>query len=184
MRKIAFGRNSCWNSVHSMELYILRHGIAKARELSGGKEDGERALTREGKQKMRRIAEGMKALDYSFDLILTSPLRRAEQTAAIVARVLCLKKRVKILPELEAGSRTKELIEALRQAASSFERVLLVGHEPDLSRLIVRLVTGGSDMAMTLKKGGLCKLTLTTLRQDQCAVLEWSAPPSQLARIR
>ncbi|MBI2947515.1 MAG: phosphohistidine phosphatase SixA [Verrucomicrobia bacterium] len=167
-----------------MELYILRHGIAEPRELSARMDDSERALTREGKQKMRRIAEGMKALEYSFDIILTSPLRRAEQTASIVARVLQSQKRVKILRELAAGHSTKELVEALRQPVNSFERILLVGHEPDLSSLIVRLVTGGSDMVMTLKKGGLCKLTVTSLRQSRCAVLEWSAPPSQLVRIR
>lgn len=167
-----------------MELYILRHGIAEPRELAGGKDDGERALTREGERKMRQIAEGMKALDYSFDLILTSPLVRAEQTAAIVASVLRLQKRVRILPELSAGRRTKDLVEALREVATSFEKVLVVGHEPDLSTLIVRLVAGEANMAMTLKKGGLVKLTVTTVRHGRCAVLEWSAPPSQLARIR
>ncbi|MBM3838981.1 MAG: phosphohistidine phosphatase SixA [Verrucomicrobia bacterium] len=167
-----------------MELYILRHGIAEPRELAGGKDDGERALTREGERKMRRIAQGMKALEYSFDLILTSPLVRAEQTAGIVASVLRLPKRVRILPELSAGRRTRDLVEALREAATSFERVLVVGHEPDLSSLIVRLVTGGANMSMTLKKGGLVKLIVTTLRPSRCAVLEWSAPPGQLARIR
>ena len=67
-----------------MDLYILRHGIAEPSEASSVKDDSERALTAEGKQKMRRIAKSITALKYSFDVILTSPFRRAKETADIV----------------------------------------------------------------------------------------------------
>lgn len=167
-----------------MELYILRHGIAEPRETSGVRDDSERALTQEGAAKIRRIAEGMKALEYSFDAILTSPFRRARETAEIVASVLRLKECLTILPALAAGEKTKELMQALQRRTDLFERILMVGHEPDLSILIAHLVTGGPDLAVTLKKGALCKLSVTSLRHGRCAVLEWLAPPSQLTRIR
>ena len=167
-----------------MDLYILRHGIAEPREASGVKDDSDRALTTEGEQKMRRIAKSITALKYSFDVILTSPFRRAKETADIVAGVLQLKKRVKILPALAAGEPTKKLLEALQDHLNTFESVLIVGHEPDLSSLISHLVAGGPRMVINLKKGGLCKLTVSSLRNGRCAVLEWLVPPSQLTRIR
>ena len=167
-----------------MELYILRHASAQPLEASSTSKDSDRALTPEGERKMRRIAKSMEALGLDFDAILTSPFRRAKQTADIVASVLRLKSRMKILPALAAGERTKKLIEALHQPVETFERILIVGHEPDLSSLISHLVTGGPDMVMTLKKAGLCKLTLSSVRYGRCAVLEWLLAPSQLARIR
>ena len=167
-----------------MDLYILRHGIAEPREVSGVKDDSARALTPEGEQKMRRIAKSITALEYSFDVILTSPFRRAKETAGIVADVLRLKKRVRILPALAAGEPTKKLVEALQDHLNTFESVLIVGHEPDLSSLISHLVSGGPRMALNFKKGGLCKLTVSSLRSGRCAVLDWLAPPSQLKRIR
>lgn len=167
-----------------MDLYILRHGIAEPREASTSMKDNERALTSEGERKMRRIAKGIKTMELSFDVILTSPFRRAKQTAEIVAGVLQLRKQLRILPALAAGEKTKDLVAALEDPLSTFEAVLLVGHEPDLSSLISRLVVGGPDMIMSLKKGGLCKLTLSSVRYGRCAVLEWLLAPSQLARIR
>ena len=68
-----------------MELFILRHGIAELRDASSSMKDSERSLTLEGERKTRRIAKGMEALALSFDVILTSPFRRARQTADIVA---------------------------------------------------------------------------------------------------
>lgn len=167
-----------------MELYILRHGIAEARENFASKNDNDRPLTPEGARKMRRIAKGMKALGLSFDLILTSPLLRARQTAEIVAPILQLKKRPEVFPPLSAGEETKKLVGALRQRRDSSEKILLVGHEPDLSGLISRLVSGSEDAVINLKKGGLCKMTMTTIRDGRCAILEWLLAPSQLVRIR
>lgn len=167
-----------------MELFILRHGIAEPLEAASSMKDSERSLTLEGERKMRRIAKGMKPLGLSFDVIWTSPFRRARQTAEIVARVLQLKNRLEVFPVLAAGEKTKRVIEALRQQQNTFERILIVGHEPDLSGLISRLVSGEDNMALALKKGGLCKLTIGSLRYGRCAVLEWLLAPNQLVRIR
>ena len=167
-----------------MELYILRHGIAEDRENTSAKDDSQRRLTQEGERKMERIAKSICALGLSFDVILTSPFPRAKETADIVARALRSTRRVQILDALAAGASTKQLVKVLREQSDRFESVLIVGHEPDLSSLVSLLVTGGSDMILTLKKGGLCKLTLSTLRYGRCAILEWVVPPSLMTRIR
>jgi phosphohistidine phosphatase SixA len=68
-----------------MNLFLLRHAIAVEPGALSGASDAARPLSPEGKEKMRKIARGMKALDLSFDLILSSPYVRARETAEIVA---------------------------------------------------------------------------------------------------
>src|SRR5229473_2889447 len=78
-----------------MKLYILRHAIALDKT-KWHKKDSERPLTKEGTRKMRKAAKGLKHLKLSFDWILTSPYRRAYETADIVAKTLKSRKKLKI----------------------------------------------------------------------------------------
>lgn len=167
-----------------MELYILRHAIAEAKEADGATSDSERALTSEGKRKMRRAAQGMQALDLSFDRILSSPFLRARQTAEIVAKVFQLSGALELLPALSAGGDAKKLIGQLNRHYGALNRLLLVGHEPDLSGLIGLLIAGDPAASIVLKKGGLCKLTVESLLPGRCATLQWLLTPRQLERIR
>ena len=132
----------------------------------------------------RRIpaaAAAMKKLGLSFDLILSSPFLRARQTAEIVAGELRLKKRLEIFDELVPGGNSRALMQALSELKPAPENVLLVGHEPHLSRLISLLVSGNADAAaIEMKKGGLCKLEAAELRNGQCARLIWLLTPAQM----
>jgi len=163
-----------------MELYILRHGIAVDRGTPGYKRDGDRPLTPEGEEKMREIAESMLGMDLKFDLILTSPYVRAERTAHIVGREL--DEEVNYSDFLKPGGNALELIAEINDEKP--QRVLLVGHEPDLSQFVSVLVTGGSDALIELKKGGLCKLTTDKLVFGRCATLNWLLTPKQLRKLR
>jgi phosphohistidine phosphatase len=163
-----------------MELYILRHGIAVERGAPGYKKDSERPLTKEGQDKMQGIAEAMLAMDLKFDLILSSEFLRAQQTAKIVADEL--NEEVTFTKFLEPGGNALELIGEINDEKK--QRVLLVGHEPDLSRLISVLTTGGSDARIELKKGGMAKLTTSKLSFGQCATLNWLLAPKQLRQLR
>jgi phosphohistidine phosphatase len=165
-----------------MDLYILRHAIAEPLTPRIAR-DSERSLTPEGETKMWRIAKGMKMLDLSFDLILSSPFRRSLQTAEIVAEVFKVKEILEILPALASGTDTKELVEALQKRVVNERDVLLVGHEPDLSRLIALLLSGDPTLQITMKKGGLCRLKLEALNYGRCGVLDWLLAPSQLVRV-
>ena len=84
----------------------------------------------------------MRALELDFDLILSSPLVRARQTAEIIAAELKLQKRLVFADELKPGGDAKKLVQKIARAEKSPENVLLVGHEPDFSELISLLVTG------------------------------------------
>jgi phosphohistidine phosphatase len=163
-----------------MDIYILRHGIAVERGTPGYKKDSDRPLTKEGVEKMEQIAVAMLALGLHFDLILSSPYARAEQTARIVARAL--DEEVTFTNHLMSDGNALELVAEINDEKP--QSVLLVGHEPDLSRLISVLVTGSTDASIELKKGGLCKLTSDRLTFGQCATLNWLLTPKQLRSMR
>ncbi len=169
--------------ITSMELYILRHAMAEAapNPPSGG--DSRRRLTAEGAEKMRRAAKGIKTLKLSFDLILSSPYLRAKETAEIVADVLHADRRLEMTSLLQPDGNLKEFIEELKKKHSDKKSVLLVGHEPGLSRLISVLISGGTQASIEMKKGALCKLNAESLEHGRCAALEWLMTNRQLRRL-
>lgn len=166
-----------------MNLYILRHGIAVEHGAAGYEDDDQRPLTGKGERKIWVITEAMKALEISFDSILSSPLVRARQTAEIVAEALKAKKRMELTDTLSPQESAKPLIEYLDEQGS-VDDVLLVGHEPFLSRLISLLISGDSESSILLKKGGFCKLSTQELRHGQCATLEWLLTPKQMGLMK
>lgn len=167
-----------------MNLYILRHGVAVERGTNGYKSDAERPLTPKGRRKLRRAVAAMRVMELSFDVILSSPLVRARETAEIVGKGLHLQKKLKLTEHLASGGKSAGLVQYLVELEPKLEDVLLVGHEPDLGQLASLLLTGSSStLQVTFKKGGLCKLTVGRLRAGKCASLEWLLTPSQLELI-
>ncbi|NET35917.1 MAG: phosphohistidine phosphatase SixA [Cyanothece sp. SIO1E1] len=138
------------------ELYLIRHGIAAERGTYA--HDHERPLTEQGQHKTRTIAKRLKALDMRFDLILTSPLIRAQQTAQILQSV-GLSTSLKITPELAPEGRFEGWLQWLRQWQQSEHTALaLVGHEPDLSSWAEKLIWGEVKQRLILKKAGVIGL--------------------------
>jgi len=167
-----------------MELFLLRHGIAVERGTPGFKDDFTRPLTPKGRRQLRKIATAMKKMDLDFDLILSSPFLRAKQTAEIIAAGLKLKKHLKFSNALAVGGDPAVLFRQLERLKPSPEKLLLVGHEPYLSQLISLLTTGGLQLHLVLKKGGLCKLDVDKLHAGKCASLEWLLAPGQIKLMR
>ncbi len=163
-----------------MEIYVLRHGIAVQRGTPGYKKDSDRPLTKEGEEKVQQVAQAMLAMELKFDLVLSSPYARAARTAQIVASEL--DEEVTFTEFLESDGNALALTTLINDEKP--HRVLLVGHEPDLSRLISVLTTGGAAASIELKKGGLCKMTTDKLTFGQCATLNWLLTPKQLRALR
>ena len=163
-----------------MNLFILRHGIAADLVTLGLANDADRPLTPEGERKVTQIAEAIGKLELSFDLILSSPYLRARRTAEIVVERLGAGTKLELSDLLTPGGGTKRLVELLKCARPSPESVLLVGHEPYLSELISLLVAGKETFGVVLKKGGLCKLTIKSLKHGRCAALQWLLTPKQM----
>jgi len=166
-----------------MDLYLLRHAIAEERDASKAELDAQRRLTKEGRGKMKRVAVGMKGEKVRFDLILSSPYLRCKETAEIVANIFGAEKKLKFSEALKPEGSPKELIEALRGEYRKCRRVLLVGHEPYLSRLMSLLITGDTRAGIDLKKGGLGKLSIGRLTFGNCARREWLLQPGQTRRL-
>lgn len=166
-----------------MELYLLRHAIAVDRDLLGHKQDSERPLTPKGEAKMRKIAEGMRVLEVEPDVILASPYVRARRTAEIAAAALGARTRLLFSDHLAPGGDPERLVRTVVEDHPGARSVLLVGHEPGMSTLMSVLLSGGEDVAILFKKGGLARLTTENLRHARCATLEWLLTPSQLADI-
>jgi phosphohistidine phosphatase len=165
-----------------VNLYILRH--AKAGERSARfPDDSKRPLTKDGEKEMFRVAKGMRAMELSVGLILSSPYVRAKRTAEIVAEVFKSNK-LRLSKNLASGADSRDLIRELNDDYSSLKNILLVGHEPYLSKLISRLSAGDEKLSLHFKKAGLCKLTVGELRFGRCATVEWILTPGQLSRLR
>lgn len=166
-----------------MDLYILRHGIAVPHGAAGYDRDSDRPLTEKGAKKTRQIAHAMSTLGLRVDIILSSPFPRARQTAEIVAKEIGLEKNLENTDNLAVGGDPQALIDEVNAKYHSLEGVMLVGHEPSLSELISVLVSGYANLSITMKKGGLCKLTVDGLRYGRCATLEWLLAPAQMIHI-
>ena len=163
-----------------MNVYLLRHGIAADPSEPRFKNDAERPLTPKGRRRLRQIAGGMGVLKISFDVILSSPYVRTKQTAEIVAKSLKRLKQLKFSDELTPGGNPKLLIQQLNELRPRPKNILLVGHEPYLSKLIALLTAGNTNMEIDLKKGSLCKLEAETLRYGRCATLVCLLAPRHL----
>src|SRR5687768_7456254 len=108
-----------------MELYILRHGIATEKTDPRFSLDAERPLTDEGRKKTLHIARRMKSLNITFDVILSSPLMRARQTAEIAASVLGFKHKLKLTPHLAPDGSKESLIRQLKAHRPAAKTALL-----------------------------------------------------------
>jgi phosphohistidine phosphatase len=163
-----------------VNIFILRHGIAVEPGTPGIKTDAERPLIPKGEQRLRAAAAAMQKMDLSFDAIISSPYLRAKQTAEIVAKILKLEKKLAISSDLIPGGNPQALIRLLNELKPAPENVLLVGHEPYLSRLIALLSSGSPAATIDMKKGGLCKLEAEDLEYGHCATLAWLLTPKQM----
>lgn len=163
-----------------MNLYILRHGLAVDAAAVGLEKDSERPLTPKGERKLWRIAQALEELEISFDWILSSPYVRARRTAEILAEAQHSRKKVELSDHLTPAGSVKKLVELINRREPAPEDVLLVGHEPYLSDLISLLLSGSSQVAVVMKKAGLCKLCIEQLEPGHCATLEWLLTPKHL----
>ena len=157
-----------------MKVYFLRHGIAANREEWSG-DDAQRPLTAQGRKCMEHEGKALAKFGLEPDVILTSPLKRAKETAEIVAERLGLEDRL-VEDERLAGGFELQLLRALLDDHRDAKSLMLVGHEPDFSRTVGQLVGGAR---IDLKKGGIARVDLAdaTARDGE---LVWLLPPKVL----
>ena len=157
-----------------MQLLIFRHGIAQ--DAAGDQSDADRALTDEGIERTAAAARGLARIIDPPRTILTSPRKRAVQTADIVGQVFDVEPQ--IFPVLGEGD-ARDIYEMV--TARSDESLMLVGHEPDLSQLVELICTGDdSGGFVALKKAGCALVELPDDDSPHRGVLRWLMTPRAL----
>lgn len=163
-----------------MDILIVRHGIAEERAAStrSGQDDADRELTKKGIERMKEAARGLRQCVDDIDLIATSPLIRARQTAEIVRKAYKPTQLLQI-PELAPGQ-GPSMTTAWLQEQTDIGCVCLVGHEPDLSELIAWLTAGRAEGFAEFKKGAACLVRSAGPPERAGCSLVWLLSPRQL----
>ncbi len=156
-----------------MEILLLRHGIAA--DARPGEADSERALTREGKQKLRSLLRRLHKAGVRPSLILTSPYLRARQTAEIAREILAPGAMVVPARALEPAASPQQAWDEIR-LYSNQPSVLCASHEPLCGRLAAYLL-GAPELSIDFKKGAMMCIELDGAGPRPRGTLRWLAPP-------
>jgi phosphohistidine phosphatase len=158
-----------------MRLYVIRHAEAVAQGQDGIERDEDRPLTAAGKEQSRRLAQALRHQGVALDKLLTSPLKRARETAE--GMLAAWGDGAPALAETEAltpGAKKKKLIREL--LATGGEAVAIVGHNPDLSELIGWLI-GEKNTSLSLAKAGIACIDFDGSPCKECGTLAWLVSP-------
>jgi phosphohistidine phosphatase len=158
---------------HDLELYLLRHADAGDPDAWPG-DDSDRPLSEKGRRQAELLGRFLAARGVSFDTILSSPKARAMETAQLVADSL----EATVAADDRLGERldVDELAAVVEDAG--VRRLLVVGHDPDLSDLCATL---SGAAYLPLKKGALARLDLSLPLQPAAGILRWLLPPDVVA---
>jgi phosphohistidine phosphatase len=171
---------------------VVRHAIAEDKErfAATGRNDDQRPLTEEGRDKMRRAAEGLKQAARRAHVLASSPLLRARETAEIIAPALRAP-RIELVDALRPDRRYEDFLTWLRgrelpndaEVEEDERTIAIVGHEPHLSGLVTWLMTGSGESRLELKKGAACLLEFVRTPAAGAATLRWSLTPAHLRKL-
>jgi phosphohistidine phosphatase len=157
-----------------VQIYLLRHGIAE--NGAPGRPDSERALTGEGREKLRRVLERARDAGTAPSLILSSPFRRALETAEVAAAVLdCQAKVVKtraLVPDASPFDTWEEIRRRPEERA-----ILLASHEPLMSSLAAFLLASPA-LSVDMKKAALVRVDCERISPEPRGVLKWMLTPA------
>jgi phosphohistidine phosphatase len=160
-----------------MQIYVLRHGIAE--DARPGQPDAERALTGEGKEKLRRVLECAREAGVEPDVILSSPYRRAVETAAVAVEVLRYKGKVVKTGALTPDAPPHDVWEELR-ARRDERTILLSSHEPLVSSLAAFLLDS-PGLHVDMKKAALLRVDCDHFGPQPRGMLKWLLTPALAA---
>ena len=166
-----------------MDLLVVRHAIAADREAfaRSGKDDAERPLTAEGRRKFEKGVRGLRDIVDTIDVLATSSLVRAIETADILREAYGVGRAVR-LPELAPEAEPASILGWLERHRRR-SVVAVVGHEPHLSALVEHLLVGRRSEFIDLDKGGACLLSLGASPKRGDAHLRWLLTARQLRRL-
>lgn len=162
-----------------MDLYLIRHADALPQGAEGIQTDEERPLSDEGVLQTQKLGEAFKRHRLSLDLIVSSPLVRAQQTAAGLRQALELsEQQLETRDELAPGGRAKKLVRYLNGLQAN--SIALVGHQPDLGKYAGWLI-GEKEVQINFAKAGAAFIRIEGPPGKGAGVLMWLITPDWLA---
>lgn len=162
-----------------MFVYFLRHASAGQHKLGSPKKDEKRALDKDGIEQCGYIGRALAALGVQVDIIVSSPLKRATQTAALVGNEMGHEGKLMI----ENGLRPEAVFSDFQKMLEKYARqdsILLVGHNPNLSEFLGRVISDtGCEAVVELKKGAVAKVEM----RRNAGSLSWCITPRILRTL-
>jgi phosphohistidine phosphatase len=157
-----------------MEIYLMQHGEAYAED-----QDQERSLTPGGEDQIRASGKALRKLGVDVDLIVSSPKKRARQTAEIVGGELGYSgEEIAVTETLEPLAPAEDAIAYIRRYGEK-EKVFLAGHLPSLGVIASKLVSQEAHVSIHFEMGGVCRIDVEVLPTHE-GDLRWVFPPTQL----
>ena len=160
-----------------MEIYLMQHGEAYAKD-----KDPERSLTLKGEEQIRFSAIALKKMDVGFDLILSSPKKRARQTAEIVAAEMGYPRdSIEVTDTLEPMVPAEVVLSHLATHGGE-DRIFVAGHLPSLGEIASTLVCDRSRVSFHFEMGGVVRIDVEELKVHK-GDLRWFLTPGQLTML-
>ena len=141
------------------EIFVLRHGKAEDISQCHSKIDFDRKLIEEGKLKATKLGKFLNKVDGDINIVISSPYLRAKETAEIIVNLFDKKPELKIEDFLSSGVSIQEISRGILDKYSEKDKILIVGHAPDLEIFLGKLIGAKSIM---LKKGAIAKVILNS----------------------
>jgi phosphohistidine phosphatase len=163
-----------------VRLYLVRHAIAFERDSDKWPDDAKRPLTHKGIARMREVVDGLLDLSVELDLVVTSPLVRAKQTADVILAGLADPPDLVVSESMSPNGSPAAVVEVLSHH-TKLKNIALVGHEPALGELGAWLI--GAKNPLPFKKGGVACIEMPTLPIVGPGQLIWLATPRMLRSL-
>jgi phosphohistidine phosphatase len=165
-----------------MEIYVIRHSIANSLGAEGTTRDEDRALTKDGIERIEAVAKGLKAMGIAPEYILTSPYLRALQTAQALQKGLGLTKNFLVqTPNLAITGNPEQVMEEVNLHYPAVKQIFLVGHEPGLTELIGLLVSGNPNLGLKVGRASVTCLHIHQPLESEAAELAWKMTAKQVS---
>jgi|SRR5215813_1651625 phosphohistidine phosphatase len=161
-----------------MIIYFLRHASA-GQHLANPKKDEKRGLDKDGIEQCGYVGRALAALAVQVDVVISSPLKRATQTASLVANEMGYEGKLQIEDALRPGTSYADFRRMLDKYSKA-EAIMVVGHNPNLSEFLGRIVSDGAcEAAVDLKKGAVARVDLNRIT----GMLQWCLTPKVLRTL-
>src|SRR5215831_97795 len=161
-----------------MLIYFLRHASA-GEPVANKKKDEKRGLDKDGVEQCGYVGRALTAMDAQVDVVISSPLKRSTQTASLVANEIGHEGKLQIEPALRPEATFSDFRKLLDKYARQ-ESIMVVGHNPNLSEFLGRIISAsGCEANLELRKGALARVEM----KRNSAALHWCVTPKMLRTL-